>query len=140
MWELGFAVEDAISDAFARRYETRKKYVVSQCRLQKDDVRMSLDAFDMKQWLVREYKYTRMTSNRDIRDVKMRRYLWQVKAYCRAAETLKAKLIVVHGNGDYSKESPVIPYEWSLKFSAHELDANWRMILMNKRRMEQEAD
>lgn len=139
LWELGFAVEDAIGDAFARRLERPSSQVIQQCRLQLDGVRMSLDAFDLREWLVREYKYTRMSANKDIRDLKMRRYLWQVKAYCRAAETLKAKLIVVHGNGNYTQGSPVIPYQWSLRFSPHELDSNWRMILANKRRMEEAA-
>lgn len=136
LWELGSVVEEAISDAFARRYEKESKSCLLQHQVERDGVRMTLDVFNLKRWLVREYKYTNMSANRDVRDLKMRHYLWQIMGYCYAVETLEAELVVIHANGAYGDIRPTTPFRWTLKFKPHELVNNWRMILANKRRME----
>lgn len=61
-------------------------------------------------------------------------YMTQVKSYCRALQTPIAIFRIFHVMGDYRGSGPI--YRVSrCRFTQHELDANWDMILKGKERL-----
>lgn len=138
LWEIGFIWEDAIADAMARRFEKVSSRKIVQQEVFLDGVYMTPDAFDLKLWELDEYKFTRISSDREITDVKFRHWIWQAKAYLHFYGANVANLIVMHVMGNYRDKSFPIAKRWVLTFSDQEIAANWRMILKAKENMEKE--
>lgn len=138
LWEMGFIWEDAIADAMVRRYERSTSRMVVQQEVLMDGVYMTPDAFDLRAWLLHEYKFTRISSDRPITDVKFRHWLWQAKSYLRFYSATEAHVIVMHVMGNYRDKQFPVAKRWVLEFSHQEIEANWRMILGAKRSMEKE--
>lgn len=80
-------------------------------------------------FVVEEFKLTWMSSRGGVDQPKFIHWLWQIKAYCWAWETVHARLRVYFVNGDY--QYPLKPQYrvWDLEFTFEELQNNWRMLL-----------
>lgn len=132
LFALGFAVEEAISDALVRRYEVASSSLIVQMEHELDGIYGTPDAFSLKLWRLFEYKYTRISSNRDITDIKFRHWIWQVKAYLKMLGMTEVDIIAIHAMGDYSDNNQVEPLRYPLSFTQREIDRNWDMILRNR--------
>lgn len=93
--------------------------------------------------LVHEFKFTKKSS-RDfkkklqMREKKVRMWLWQIMAYCIVTGSLAAKLHVMFVNGDYSytDDAGNATYVvFRLEFEQEEIDNNWQMLLQHARKM-----
>jgi len=138
-WELGFTWELAVSRALVERYLVKTPHLVVQLELEHDGVFGTPDAFDTKKWVLYEMKLTKMSSNRDISDVKVRHWLWQIKAYLKMLEAQEAYIVACYIMGNY-RDVPLEVRMWHLRFSQHEIDVNWRMLMVNKDRMLEERN
>lgn len=84
-------------------------------------------------WVVEEFKLTWMSPGKlpieqAIQDKKFRHWLWQLKGYCWAWETRRARLVVLFVNGRYAPPTPH-PEQLDIVFTYEELKNNWAMLL-----------
>lgn len=56
------------------------------------------------------------------------RYMLQVKAYCRMVETTRARMRILHVNGNYRDREPVYRV-WEIDFTPLEIAENWEMMV-----------
>ena len=107
-------------------YYTKPRYErVGEIEL--DGIIGSPDAVDLTDYGVEEMKVT-WGSARDFENrIKFRLYRWQVAAYCNMLGTLRARLTVLHLNGDYRPPLPC-GKEYFLLFTPGELRDNWAML------------
>lgn len=105
----------------------------------KDDITLSIDAFDPTEPRVHEAKFT-WKSIRTMVILDQWRWLTQVKGYCFGTQTTEASLWACHVNGEYplGAPSPVV-VEYRLSFNRQELQENWYMLLQHRKLMIEEG-
>ena len=97
-----------------------------------DGVHMTPDYLDANEWVLEEWKCTWRSSGWDIEDPKWDSWFMQIKAYCHALGTLRARLRVFFVNGSYKPRVPQMK-AWEMEFTERELQENWQMILSHAR-------
>lgn len=132
--ELGFMWEQVFEKQFAARMIARRN-VVAQDPIEKDGIHMTPDAFDIVNWVLEEYKCTWKSSSK-VSDLENEFWAWfvQMKAYCYALKTFKARLFVFFVNGNYKGSGPQARW-FDIEFKPRELETNWQMILKGRASM-----
>jgi hypothetical protein len=134
---VGFLWEDVLSSTLATQMGWQQR------EAEVDGVEMTLDGFDRKTKSVLEAKATKISSRHKI-DAK-NFWLWRIRTqgYCRAFDVNKAKIVVLHINGGYEgaggRFGTTTIKGWELKWTARELEENWRMVMRVKKEMEDEG-
>lgn len=145
-FEAGLLWEQAYETAMRVRYTEGRPWVKRQWQVTVDGVSMTPDALDTREGVVEEYKWTRVSLATVLRegfDKKWPGYMIQLKAYCRACQTAKGKLIVYFVNGSYkwgTPEGDPCVKCWLFTFTRQELEENWLLVLNKKREMEGKHD
>ncbi len=129
--EMGFMWEEVFEREFARRMFTARQRdgVIKQEPMEKDGIHMTPDGFSLSEWVLEEYKLTWRSAKR-LADMEADFWAWfvQIKAYCYAYKTFKARLFVFFVNGNYAPQVPQAR-RFDMTFTPTELEANWKMIL-----------
>lgn len=123
--EAGFIWEDIIAMVLKDRLPCRVGEV--EC----DGVYMSPDGFDFEKWELWEYKATWTSMNK--LPVDNWRWMTQVKAYCKAMDTLVCNMWILYMNGDYRGSGPVAQ-RYRIEFTPLEIEENWQMLAGHARR------
>lgn len=134
-WEMGFAWEQVFEAVLAPRMFSRRQ-VVRQEPLQVEGIWLSPDAMSVIDWTLEEYKLTwrSMSSVSDL-EGEFDSWFMQIKAYCYALKTFKARLFVFFVNGNYRGSGPTVR-RFDITFTPQELKSNWAMILNNRELVE----
>lgn len=96
-------------------------------------------------YFLHEFKFTKKSS-RDFakslrtREKKVKMWLWQIMSYCKALNTLAAKLHVMFVNGNYSRKDDDPDSQASYKifrfeFDQNDIDSNWDLLSKHARAM-----
>lgn len=126
-FETGFTFERVLELAFA----SRLPHIFRPGEIELDGILMSPDGIDPDGFVLEEYKCTWMYSNDAPDSTKFWHWFVQMKAYCHALGTLRARLRVLFVNGWGNKEPE---YKvWNIAFTDAELQDNWNMILKHAR-------
>jgi len=97
--------------------------------IKRDGIWLSPDGLSPEKWQVEEYKLTWYSLHTwDLMDKRAWPWMVQIKAYCYALESTKARLWAMFVNGTYRPPSPVLKV-WEIEFSPLELLENWSMLL-----------
>lgn len=90
----------------------------------------SPDGVDPESWSVEEFKLTWYSAHK-VCPIDPVYWAWivQIKGYCKAIDSLQAKLWVLYINGDYAPPRPWPPRVFLLKFTELEIEENWDMIV-----------
>lgn len=96
--------------------------------IEKDGIILTPDAIGLVDWIVHEFKFTWMSSNGAIDHVKFKHWEIQLKAYCHALGSNRARLHGFFVMGDYRGSGPQ-PLAWDITFSHLELIENWEMLV-----------
>lgn len=138
-FETGFTFERVLEMAI----QARRANIFRPGEIEKDGIIMSPDGIDLDStaflfntifipgWddcVLEEYKFTWMSSNEAPTASKFLHWFWQMKAYCYALQTLRARLRVMFVNGDYRGSGPQYRV-WDVLFTEAELIDNWQMLL-----------
>jgi hypothetical protein len=138
-WEHGLMWEEVITKDHGR---TRPELIIQE-ELFLDGIYLTPDAYNIVEECIEEYKVTWKSMNKlgpENADsltlaVNLDKHFWmyvaQVKSYCYARKTLKARLAIYYTNGNYlygENWSGPMPRDLYLEFSNSELRDNWRMI------------
>lgn len=123
--QLGCALEDAIARRFAKAYPGR---YIRIGELEEDGLYLTPDLWDQIDKVDTEIKFAWMSSRHEPDSTKMKRYWWQVMAYCYVLETLRGRLIVVHAVGDWGANRAPVANTWEQTFTRGELRRNWDML------------
>lgn len=104
-----------------------------------------LFAISKSRLFLHEFKFTRKSSRNFARSLRMKEkkalmWLWQIMSYCKAMDTLAAKLHVMFINGNYSRddkdpESQPSYKIFRLHFAQEDIDKNWNLIRNHARTM-----
>jgi len=125
LWELGCMFEEAV---IARLEAIHPGRYIKPGEFKMDGIYMSPDILDTHDWAVEEVKSTWMSSRRGPEDEKLWKWWVQIMAYCRYFRTRVGRLRVVYIRGDYNNPRPEYRY-WERRFSHHEIEENWAMIV-----------
>jgi hypothetical protein len=138
-FESGFTFERVLEVAL----QSRRADIFRPGEVEKDGIILSPDGIDAAgdefsfaatwvpgyvDWVLEEYKFTWMSSREAPDAAKFIHWFWQMKAYCYALETLRARLRVLFVNGDYQGSGPQYKV-WDIQFTERELIENWNMLL-----------
>jgi hypothetical protein len=123
--EIGFMWEEILSNCMKARLPHRIG------EIEKDGILMSPDGFDYEEWELWEYKATWKSSKNQ--PYENWYYMAQVKAYCYAMETDKARMAILYVMGDYKGSGPQY-LGYKMRFTDYELIENWEMIVSHARR------
>jgi len=101
-----------------------------------DGIHMTPDAFNIKEWAIEEWKATWRSMNKAATVELLYKNFWhwmvQIKAYCWAMETERARLRVLFLNGNYTYglegSGPQIRL-WEIEWDPKELRDNWVMLI-----------
>lgn len=96
--------------------------------VEKDGIICTLDAVDIDDWVVHEFKFTWMSSRDAIDHKKFYHWLLQLRAYCCALGTNRARLHAFFVMGNYKGSGPQ-PLSWNLQFTDLELSETWGMLV-----------
>ena len=126
--EIGLLWERVLSKVMGEKYAMRPPQV------QSDGIWMSLDGIgpDPKgevPLVVEEYKATWQSTKRS--PLENFYYMCQVKSYCRAMGTQVAVMHIFYIMGDYRGSGPIYRVA-RIRFTEHELEQNWNMIVRHK--------
>jgi hypothetical protein len=148
LWEVileyvlaGCPVDEAVNIAFKRHMLHLRTGVVTQLRLELDGIHGTPDALDPNVPQLESYKSTRrsLRKARTTEDFEQNFWTWmmQEKGYCKMAGVQQVRWIVWWQAGDYSRGAGSGPQmlEATARFSAEELDANWRGVCAIAARM-----
>ena len=122
-FEAGHVIEELIARIMAARAGWAKPDPV-RC----EGVWCSPDGWQQSTRTIDEMKATWKSSRDFLQTTKFQLYLWQVQAYMFALGATRARLHVMHMNGDYRPPRPEPPKTYILRPSREEIDSNWRMI------------
>lgn len=122
-FEAGHVIEEAIGDIMARRAGWEKPRPV-RC----DGIWCSPDGWSKAARTIDEMKATWKSSREFLSTTKWLLYTWQVLAYMKAFGATRARIHVMHMNGDYRPPRPEPPKTYILRPSQSEIDGNWSMI------------
>lgn len=127
---IGLAWESAV---FAKglTFATKEHHahLMLQHSVERDGIRMTLDAVDHECDLVWESKATWISMNNDITSERFKHYHWQGMAYARAEKMRTVRYPVAYMNGDYAKNFKPIIRCWDVTYTPAELTDNWDMML-----------
>jgi hypothetical protein len=138
----GISIDEAIELAFKRYMVTLRSNIVTQIKLEKDDINMTPDGFNEKEGVLESYKCTRKSfgslKGLDTFEKKFWAWIMQEASYCLARGVDTARWIVLFQAGDYSlgAGSPPRILESTATWSLDELQENWRLVLEHNRIME----
>lgn len=149
---LGSAMDFYLSEILSqqRKGESAPKAVRPQA-IERDGIWMSADLLVLSETttrpglvgdcpddlLVEEFKLTWMSNGvpkrpgqiKPLTDAKFRHWLWQLKAYCWAYQTLRGRVRAFHVMGDYRFSDDTNHYVvHDLLFTYQELQQNWAML------------
>ncbi len=111
--------------------------------LSEEPARPGLSLDTDEESMVEEWKLTWMSNSQGITDAKFRHWLWQLKGYCYAWETLRGRIRAFHVNGDYKwlyrkkgqPDPPQVHYlVHEFVFTYQDLTENWAMLQNHARR------
>lgn len=132
---VGWLWEDAISRSLKDRViEMDGEGIANGVRLmigeevvdEETGILMTPDAIELNEWALWEFKAC-WKSVRRSPPSEIRKWRWQVGAYCRAVHTRVAYVVALYVCGNYSPPAPQIVVE-RMEFTKRELDENWKMI------------
>jgi len=124
---LGFIWERVLGYSFIQGHLNTGR-IVRPGELQLDGVYLTPDGYDTQDHVLEEWKCAWKSSNTDPESKKFWRYWTQVKSYCLALKTNKARLRVLFVNGDYKFKKGPVTKCWEAEFSDRELKDNWSML------------
>lgn len=138
--EMGFLWEDVVfSEAILSRiFDGDTDSIVRNLELEEDDIFQTLDGYHARRDIVIEVKYTGMFLA-EPQDPKFRHWFWQNMGYCRTARTLRSIFVVLFHLGDGRRPSLPKGQLWKVRYTAAELEKNWRMLLVNRDEMLREG-
>lgn len=90
-----------------------------------EGVLMTPDGYNVAENCLEEWKFTWKSSRRVLEE--FHRYLWQVKAYCKALDFDTVNLRIMHVMGNYRGTGPQVR-GLKIQFTERELKENWDMI------------
>lgn len=122
-FEVGHVIEEAIARIMAERAGWSKPKPV-QC----EGVWCSPDGYSARTRTIDEMKATWKSSRDFLQTTKWQLYVWQVLAYMKAKQATRARIHVMHMNGDYRPPRPEPPKTYILRPTQAEIDANWTMV------------
>jgi hypothetical protein len=131
-WQrMGFLWEDLLTQFFAAKIrQSQAIEVVRAGEIVFDGVYLTPDwyTYDAQGMILGESKLTwKSRRGFDLYAPKFLHWLYQMRAYCRALETTRARLYVIWINGDYTRFVPEVrPYD--ITFTVQELGENWTML------------
>jgi hypothetical protein len=140
---MGFVFEVLLAQSISTYLIAQRDTVISPGECEMDGIWLTPDGLDVASEILEEYKATWKTM-RKIDDLEGEFWYWlaQIKAYCRALGTRKARLIALFVNGNYTYCDPdggPRLKSIDLEFTAQEIEENWTMILNNRRAMVKEG-
>jgi hypothetical protein len=97
-----------------------------------DGIALSPDAVDLGDYALEEYKATWLSSKNDIDGTKFWHWIVQMKCYCRALGTRRARLRVLFVVGDWRGSGPQVR-AWQFEFTEREIEENWAMVINHAR-------
>lgn len=139
LFETGFTFERVLEMAFAARLPQ----IFRPGEITLDGVIMSPDGIDPdgstfsfrmsgEPSVLEEYKFTKMSSSGAPDSPKFFHWFVQMKAYCLALGTPRARLRALFINGDYRLRD--LQYKvWDIEFTEDELQENWQMLVSHAR-------
>lgn len=132
-FSVGFIWEQILSHLWR---ETALKYsdgvLIRPGEFSLDGIAMSPDAVDLGDLALEEYKATYLSSSNAIDGPKFWHWLVQIKCYCKAIGTLKARLRVWFIVGDWKGSGPQVR-AWQFEFTQQEIDETWQMVTNSAR-------
>lgn len=118
----GFLMERAFREMLTERQ------LLKLGEFEVDGIFMTPDYVDANGWVLEEWKCTWRSAGKDIEELDWWSWFAQMKAYCKALGTLKARLRVFYVNGTYSPRKPKLS-AWDIEFTQDEVDSNWSMLV-----------
>lgn len=132
-FSMGFMWETFLSNIFLdTAIKKAAGVLVRPGELVSDGIAMSPDALDLSDYVLEEYKATWRSSIHPIDDKRFWAWIVQMKCYCRALGTYRARLRVFFVNGDWRSSGPQVR-AWSFQFTPRELEETWAMCLNHAR-------
>ena len=138
-FETGFTFERVLEMAL----QSRRADIFRPGEVEQDGIILSPDGIDPDgsifsfatpgdPFILEEYKFTWMSSREAPDATKFLHWFWQMKAYCHALQTTRARLRVMFINGNYTDNSPIYRV-WDIQFTERELLENWHMLVQHAR-------
>lgn len=134
-FEAGHVIEEIIAQHMAKRAGWSKPSPQFEPVGKGRHARIwcSPDGYTLATRTIDEMKAT-WKSSRDFRSTpKWQLYLWQVLGYMYAFGATRARLHVMHMNGDWRPPRPEPPKTYIVTPSRKEIDENWAMIVQHAR-------
>ncbi len=128
LFECGHVVEDAMAQVLAQRVGWRKP-APKLC----DGIWCSPDGFTPSSRTLDEMKVTWKSARDFTATPKFQVYQYQVLSYMHVYGATRARLHVLHANGDWRPPRPMPPTTYILRPSATEIRDNWRMVQTHAR-------
>lgn len=126
-FEAGHVIEDAI----AATLQTRIGWNKPQPRQSAEGIWCSADGWSQHTATIDEMKATWKSSRDFVGSPKWQLYLWQVMAYMHVWEARRARIHVVHMNGDWRPPRPAPPKTYIVRPTAAEIRGNWAMCVQH---------
>jgi hypothetical protein len=130
-WNTGLLWEEVLSTAY------RDHMIIRVGEVVKDGIIMTPDGLNIDTYELEEYKATWKSSKNKPWD--NNKWMWQVKAYCLALDTLVCVMRVLYVVGDYKGSGPQYVC-CRLQFTELELAENWQMLVNHSREMRRRDD
>jgi len=127
--ESGFTFERVLEIAF----QSRREGIFRPGEIEKDGILMSPDGIDPEDWRLEEFKCTWMSDFDAPGHQKFAHWFWQMRGYCYALETTRARLRALFVNGSYREGYSPTYHVWDIEFSERELIENWAMVMNHAR-------
>lgn len=128
---IGFLWERVLSDQILKALHDAGK-LIRPGELHVDGIYMTPDGYNTDHILC-EYKATWKSTNHQIDSSKYWRYWTQIKAYCYALKTMRARLYILHVMGNWRNSGPIAK-AYEAEFTKRELDDNWKMIVSHAKK------
>lgn len=123
-----FEVANVIEDMIALTLTTRLGWTKPKARCSVEGIWCSPDGFNDKTCTIDEMKATWKSSKDFLQTTKWQLYLWQVLSYMHVFGATRARIHVLHMNGDWRPPRPEPPKTYIVRPTAAEIRDNWKMI------------
>lgn len=126
---VGFIWERVMDEAFARALVLSNTWHTGE--VERDGITGSPDLVDATTlpWTVVDTKATWRSA---WKSDQLEKFFWswlvQLRGYCHMLDTHKARLLILHVNGDYKPPRPRVK-QLEIEFSAMEIRDNWSMVV-----------
>lgn len=127
-FECGHVIEDVMAEVMAKRAGWRKPPPL-QC----DGIWCSPDGFVPRTHTLDEMKFTWKSARAFTDTPKFLLYQYQVLSYMHVYGATRARLHVMHANGDWRPPRPMPPTTYILRPTAQEILDNWRHVKQHAR-------